>query len=709
MHVRPGLRTYGTLDDLPEGLHHSLAQIEQLTTARFAGYHGIVIYGPTSLSWPHGGYWGRGVELGSRELLQMRFEPPQIIDADVERVDRALIATRIMSPSGRVEVRAAILFRPGLDGLAPDGMVMADQHTEAASRVVGARGLHVLMAGLFRRHHPELGREPPVITANAPLQHDSFGFEALRSTTYSVHERVKSAGKPPGHAAAVAAVAGPSAITVANELVDRNTSPPETLRAAQPLARQELQELQTRARRELTATAGGEVAAFALSSAATLLEQISAEGLVGMSVHPFFDGALPERLVGPHGVPLALCVAMRLAIHWEKYKLPTPSTADQYANEHMRAVWATQGPANLPILQNQWAIDLVVEAAIGLADAEMVEVHRREGLARTTALPQVEDNKVWWQRVGQRLITSVFGLGSVYNHPQENRVGTPWRTYDAEQQARDETLYKLGCKLEGVTECGMHLGSVGQRRTALVRMVVAVERWLRDGRCAGKQVSPSNDTRGVDEQVDRLSGLLGKLMLPQVIQALADACKGEACAQELVPETAYAKVLEPHLNILALDNAIQDAKTVLMHGPMLYTTHGIGSYVVAPTQTTPCCECEAPVHVLPATIFQYKLSFCTACRARRCFDCATAHARSIDNALDQMSRIRDSGPMAIGCKCRACGAEPESVVVRYTKHPDGKTRAHYDLTERVYPGLPEKHLRAVAEFPNKQARTGPKK
>ena len=42
-------------------------------------------------------------------------------------------------------------------------------------------------------------------------------------------------------------------------------------------------------------------------------------------------------------------------------------------------------------------------------------------------------------------------------------------------------------------------------------------------------------------------------------------------------------------------------------------------------------------------------------------------------------------------------------------HPDGKTRAHYDLTERVYPGLPEKHLRAVAEFPNKQARTGPKK
>ena len=87
---------------------------------------------------------------------------------------------------------------------------------------------------------------------------------------------------------------------------------------------------------------------------------------------------------------------------------------------------------------------------------------------------------------------------------------------------------------------------------------------------------------------------------------------------------------------------------------------------------------------------------------------ATAHARSIDHALEKMARARDCGPMAIGCKCWACGADPESVVVSYSQQPDGKTCAHYDLTERVYPGQAEKHFRAVAEFPNKSARVGPK-
>lgn len=696
--LKTRLYTYGTLDDVPEAYTRSLEQLEQVTTGRLFGFEGVVIYGPGTLAWPHDGYWGRRIDLASKELLQMRFEPSNLPQVDIDRVDRALVSTRLMRPDGRIMVRTAILFRSGCADLAPGLHIIRQSGGDRKERPVAVRGLHFLLAGLFPRHHPELGARDPIVQGNCPLQHDMRGFEALRSNSYSIYERVRAANRPHGQLNPLGAAAGPSIVAVANELVDRHWTPPETMRATEPISRKELREQQARAERELVAAAGEQGATFALNSAATLLEQLSAEGLLGAAAHPFFDGALPDRLVGPHGVSLALAVAMRLAINWEKYKLPAPSKTDVQANDHVRMIWLSQGPANLPMLKHQWAIDLVVDAAVALADEDIADNHRREGLSRNTALPQVEDNKLWLQRVGQRLITSTFGLGSVSTVPQPNAAGTPWRTYDVETRERDVALKQNGCKFEGVTEDSAVLSTVGARRTAVIQMIVGVETWLRRGRYRKMQLTPMNDTRDVDQQIDKLSNLLGKLMLPQIVQALADAATGNPAKDSLVPQKAYAKVLEPHLNILALDNAIYDTRTVLMIGPSFYLTHDIGAYVVAPSQTSPCCECEAPVHVLQATLLDYKLSSCSACHARRCQTCTAAHAASIDRTYKQMHKRGHHGPLTVGSRCKACGAEPEEVRIAYEPGPDGTTVAHFEMTQRRPAGEPENIFRAACEL-----------
>ena len=692
------LYTYGTLDDVPEAYTRSLEQLEQVTTSRLVGFEGVVIYGPATLAWPHDGYWGRPVELPSKEKLQMRFEPSNLPQVDIERVDRALVSTRLMRPGGRMMVRTAILFRSGCTALAPGLDMMRQSGGDRKERPVAVRGLHFLLAGLFPRHHPELGARDPVVQGNSPLQHDARGFEALRSNSYSIYERVRAANRSRGQLNPLGAAAGPSIVAVANELVDRHWTPPESMRATEPISRKDLLAQQARAERELVAAAGEQGATFALNSAATLLEHLSAEGLLGAAAHPFFDGALPDKLIGPHGVSLALAVAMRLAINWEKYKLPAPSKTDVQANDHVRMIWHSQGPTHLPMLKHQWAIDLVVDAAVALAEQDIADNHRREGLSRDTALPQAEDNKLWLQRVGQRLITSTFGLGSINTVAQPNVAGTPWRTYDVETKERDVALKQAGCKFEGVTEDSAVLSTVGARRTAVIQMAVGVETWLRRGRYRKMQITPMNDTRDVDEQIDRLSNLLGKLMLPQIVQALADAATGNPTKDSLVPQKAYAKVLEPHLNILALDNAIYDVRTVLMIGPSFYLTHDIGSYVVAPSQTSPCCECEAPVHVLQATLLDNKLSSCTACHARRCQTCAGAHTASIDRAYKQMHERGHEGPLAVGSRCKACGAEPQEVRIAYEPGRDGTTVAHFEMTERRPPGQPEKVFKVLCEF-----------
>ena len=660
---------YATLDDVPEFVTTGLQQLEAVTIGKFTGYHGMVLYGPQVATWPigrEGGHWGRSMVMPSHEGLQMRFAPKEIISPGGENASVVLFATRLVGLNGQCEVRVTVLFRPGS---VVGGEVSI---VDTQPRIVGCKGLHVIMAGLFKRHNPQLvDRE-----AIDAWQYDARGYQALRSTTYSVHATGRNMERSSDHINCTSATPGPSVMSVAGEIVDARLPGDQIMRrGATPIAAKQWKDLQQHWKDQVHMARGPEAGDQAIASACAIIEMLSAEGIVGMRAHPFFEGALPDRISGPHGPALCIAMALRLAIFWDEYGLRRPSKTDMVANDQFRMIWCTAGPGPLPMMQSKWAIDVVLMGALKTATGEADNFRRKAKLRE--GLNMVDDQKVFWQRVGQRLITSTFGLGASIGSLPENEYGKPWRCTDKEQLARDRYLLEgLGCSFEGVDSPLVNLASASQRKTALVKMVLDVENWLRTGKYKHAQISPPNDSPAHQKQLADAKLVIGELVTPHIMKDLATrVAAGDKTAPDSI-EQAYANEMQHSQCLSAHATAISDCKQLILHGPMHHFTYCVGSYVVAPSQTSPCSECDTAVHVLQGVMFNCSYGECTACHAKRCFDCTIRFAKSISCASsDYVGQI--------GRKCRRCGAEPAKVSVVKTEKPNGGHQLSVCIAERA--------------------------
>ena len=178
---------------------------------------------------------------------------------------------------------------------------------------------------------------------------------------------------------------------------------------------------------------------------AAVLEILSPEGLIGLRACTFFDGALPDRIVGPHGIGLTLAIACRLAMNWDQYNLPRPSACDMYANDQLKMIWHTSKYKDLTLPDKDvWVIDLVLKAGFKGAEEECEEMRERNGISKNSEMHIVNDHKVFWQRLGQGVITRLFGLGASpaasMAKGAEGSFGPAWRLSDPGQHARDVAL-----------------------------------------------------------------------------------------------------------------------------------------------------------------------------------------------------------------------------------------------------------------------------
>lgn len=673
---KPGVaaakHAYGTLDDVPIPFASNLQQLDKLTTARFEGYHGCVYYGSTALDWPSNSTWGRAVKLGMSEELEMRYWPREALgEMAPETVDLAFLSTRIKHSCGTAEIKTAVLFRPGYANVGSD-IEMVDASN--ALRAVGCRGLHVLMAGLFKRHNPTLGTR--ISPSYGMLAYDPWGYEALRASTYSVFAKDR---KEFDHGSATGATAGPSVFTIAYELLDMQIEETAPRRSAEPITMRRFKEYITGVREDLAATKGKAAAEEAIASAMAIVELLSAEGLMGLRANPFFDGALPDRLAGPHGPALGIAIGMRLAINWHEYGLPKPSACDQYANDQLNLIWATCGMRALPIPQpGTWAIDLVLKAGLSEAAVECEHVRRENGFPASAELNIIGDNKVFWSRLGQAAITRAFGLGAAIS-PQadsmqqraELEVGElgpplcggvlppPWRFQDSQQRVRDTLLCAQNVRFEGVDTPLVHLAPPGPRRTALIRLALDCETWLRTGLYKHGTLAPANNPAepGKSDRVAALAQMLRQVMLPKL--ATATIATGKSV------EGIAAHVLDREINAAAFEHALNSTHIMMVRGPLLHLSQQVGTYVVAPSQCSPCSECEQPVHVLSGIMFKHTYSECTACHAKRCLDCTQNYGKVIAAATKALSEKQSVGPYTIGRKCSKCFAEPAQLCLKY--------------------------------------------
>ena len=682
----PEHSAYGTLDDLPAAATKDLEALHAVTCARFKNYHGVVFWGPASHDWPQQGYWGRRFRLPSNETLQMRFWPKEAFTeagdlSGAEFADVIYVSARVTHARGRGEVHTAVLFRPG-EVHVGDDIELVDAAN--ATRVCACRGLHLMMAGVYKRHNHTIGG---VRASMGMAAHDNWGHEAIRSSTYSIFLKDrKDLVKASDHHNANGASAGPSVLAIANEFRDQLLAEDGPRRAAEPITRRKFKEQLTDSRRDLCPDGDQKAANDAIASAMACVELLSAEGLVGLLANPFFEGALPDHMVGPHGLGLTIAMACWLALNWADYNLPKPSACDMYANDQFGMIWRTSGPNELPLPdKGVWAIDLVLKASIKGAQLECEELRETNGIAKNADMHILPDHLIFWQRLGQGVITRNFGLGAspaawLVREKDNNKFGEPWRLSDLAQRARDMALAKLGVKWEGVDDPLVPLAAPGPRKTAFIRLMLQVEHWLRTGKGPqGKTLSPSNVVAHPDETERQaaFADMLSKVMLPKLLQASFSNPGG----QDVIGMAA--KVLDTMVSSSALEHAVSSCGVLLVHGPMLHLTHNVGAYIVAPKQELTCTECDEKVHVLPGVMFGHSYGHCTACHSRRCLNCAIHYGKAIDLVAKVLQQQGKSGPTTVGKTCRKCGAEPAKLSVRYVMEVNGVRTTDLVLSDRT--------------------------
>jgi hypothetical protein len=287
----------------------------------------------------------------------------------------------------------------------------------------------------------------------------------------------------------------------------------------------------------------------------------------------------------------------------------------------------------------------------------------------------VDDQMVFYQRVGQRLITSTFGLGSNVGMKPENQYGTAWRFHDPIELKRLQYLAdesKGACTFDGMDQPSITLASVGKRRTELIKMMLECEEWLRTGFYREQRITPKNDSYPLNDRVARIKVVVASMMFPGLVGKIATDL-GKTMSGGLTIEDALAKALLTQINIGGIVLAINEAKEFLMHGPVNHFRYMCGAYIAAPTQSSACCDCETPIHVLQGTMLTNRYSECTGCHARRCLHCADVYSKA----------VQVTTPQVVGKRCHACGADPAYVDVIKTTGQDGHDTFSVSLGPRV--------------------------
>lgn len=621
--------------------------------------------------------------LHSQEMLQLRFWPKTLLSDTGNDPPVIRILTKISCPNGDSQVNSYVGFQKMAFCNEKDEICV--DVIEAKRRPVGCKGIHVFMASLFKRHNVPQTLQQAIGTRSC---YDGFGYESLRSTSYSVHKVDRTQlEKTMDHQSACSATPGSSMLMIAGEIVDVHLEPTGG-RICQPIALKKWKENAQFIKTEILHGVGGELAGIqAIGAASCIVDQLSAEGLVTLLASDLYKGALPDRLAGPHGMPLVIAMAVNLAINWEAHSLPRPSKCDIAANDQLRMVLQTAGYGPLPsVAPSCWCIDVVVLGAIDSCEPDILELKRQRGLPSTAKLAVVEDQKCFWQRVGQRLITSFFGLGSVVPRPlaDQYKPGVPWRVSDPLQLARDRYLTSIGCNFEGIDDPIVPpSANYGERKSAFVKMLMDVEVWLRCGEFEGTSLCEQSP---MQEEADAHVKQIRKVILSMMTSKMnADFCTflstGDArkSTQPTIDFEKWQKMtastMEGHYNLSCMSAAMQDCKEALLHGPAQHFKYMCGAYVVARTQTSPCCDCLAPVHVLQGVMLSNAYGECTACHSKRCLSCTDVYAKAV--------RVQSS--QQVGKRCRICGAEPawvSAVPVRADESDTGEEMMQIYIGER---------------------------
>lgn len=591
--TRPSSDLYDTLDDVDDRHAVSLKQVYAAVFGGIERYAGVVIAGSAALSDASSGYWGRAFSLESGEFIQIRVCPKGSFGKPLQEEHTRVVAVRRSGLNTPPRTAFAILFSPRK---CPASAIAG---TMSCGKTAGCRGLHILLPSLFSKHQSIRDKDNGFATI------DMMGFHSIRPYTFTINNSVTCDGHRIQATTSVAP--GIAYVTIAGHLAGQDTP--------DPLVRSHIDITDDKYRTQvgsvinhLTKKVGESLASDCLSSALTIVELLSAEGLLMLLSHAFFDGVMPDTMHAPGGMPLLVIMACRIALLHDTFGLPAPTAVDKAANQELRMMFESKWK---PFVGGSYAIDLAIKNGVDNANVRMTE------------MPQMKlhygDNLLFWQRVGQRIITKTFSDGNAERKAeakvsQSTIFGSADLVMDAVSDAKYNWLQKMG-SMQPLMESPVNkvcFSSLHDIRTQLIRMHDLVEDWLRTGSYGEVSISAPN------VNVCQRPGASTRSAIKEAMAAFDDDDIRSSSSSEDEDE-----VLDHQVCVDALEQAGTSISIALLHGGFAMHNFGINTFVASEKVNNTCADCDVKVDVIQGILFANNASACAMCDRPRCFKCAS--------------------------------------------------------------------------------------
>jgi hypothetical protein len=675
-----------TLSDVDPQLTPTLEAINSMFFERYeVNAAGGIVWGVNTET-PKG--WGRAFEMDTGQLLQIRYTPSTLPFTALLPGAHGLVSVRI-SDRSRSDVANLVLF-PIVECAVGKSAKAAKNFLHTAptwsflcTRAVGCRLLHVLTVAMFQRHRQGMdacaGADTGTDQEGADYGRacnantDALNCHCLAAHTISVTLKKKSAA---GSLHMAAPGASPHILSA--QLAGISMEDPRAHICAS-MPERDWETMNCREHRQVLQVARQrgvpETAIFNATAAAEgVISLVEADGLLGFLANPFFkDGALPDRLHQANGMPLLLAFATRLAMRPEQYGCSPGTLDDQQASTRLRRLFESgTEPLGDPSTcsDHMYPIDLAIRAALRASAVQPGAVGEM-GAMGDHLDENTKAHKVFWHRVGQRLVTALWGLGVVSACAQDTPIGAPWRMKDEMAGVHERVMLERGVTSEGgevaASDSTVGLAYPTEKRMALLRLHADVSAWLRTGiGLRGERLSPPNSARSGNNANDGKAGA----ELPRHIDAcIKDAdvvhwwkraeLRFEVATADVgvkfgppshprpsppVPPADRQRLYRSTFCAAAVCEAVDTLVRAFHKGTTVHMQWHLGYYLVGPHELQKCIHCGDAVHVLSGMMLAGTLRRCMVCQAHRCMQCAKLLAADIK---------RGESPQV---HCAACGS-----------------------------------------------------
>lgn len=643
------VRDVGTLDNVPDFALSTMSQLYNYLIRPFERSYGFIIHGP--LDRTDDSMWGRHVHLPSGELMQLMFSPVCVLQDYYNGI--AMISVRLTGSEG-CNVKTCILFPP------PTVPSPISTLLTCMCDPLGPKGLHLLLMSFFHQHNPSASRKNVASCSSWTI--DPFGYGAVRSTTFSITNTV-----PTGcyntckkvrkndffcflHSSSNVVSPGTSPFVIAAELVDCKM-PDTERRACEPIHPKEYEKISERAISGIC-MGDNEIGKSALAASIAICDMLSGEGLISMLSNDFLKKCLPSKIKSPLGLGLVICIAVRIAMVPGVHGQRCGTVSDQVACAELRTLFESQ-LSPIPLFKNRCALDVI------LSLAQKAARERCSSNAQLFEL-QLNDQLVYWHRVGQGIISSLFGIWSSIDISLPTKHGSPWKHHDPLIAARDHTTVALGATFKDVRESqGINFTTVSRKRTTMIKLLIETEKYIRTGIFEGAQLADPNSKTEPSSLRTFDDATLNELFFNDRKSELEKGSKNI----KMPSNDELQSTMFDHYCMAAVRQAQQDVSEMLFAGPAVHFKNKVGCYLVSDSQKSPCCDCKEPVHVLQGIVMAFAYGECPCCHAKRCLKCSSKY-----NFKDMVMAARKSASSTAnyttyGKACEMCGTEPPKIPV----------------------------------------------